>query len=475
MRGAEKWILLVLVFLIKTQLTLSQISSFQHVVLIVQENRTPDNLFYELCNPTSLCSTTPGDKQYNIQTSNWLDNTQTGGVIQPQSVKIQADYDPSHTHNDFTRECDFDSATGLCRMDGAAGVICSGDCPSQPSFRYVENLDGLIDPYIQLAMQYGWANYMFQTNQGPSYPAHLFLFGGTSAPSAADDAAAIFVADNPYKNSDTVGCVSVAGALVDIIEPPGVYGTPIYPCFEHNTLPDVLPDGVTWRYYTPGVSSIWTAPISINHICQPNKPTAGECEGKEWLDNVDLKPKDVLSDIGKCTLPSLSWVIPTGQNSDHAGKNDGGGPSWVASIVNAIGQSTCKNANGSSYWDSTAILITWDDWGGWYDHVSPTFLPQPEGDYQYGFRVPLLFVSAYTPAGLIDNNRHDVGSMLRFVEKNFGISEGILGFADARSSDNLSTFFDLQVSPRPFVTIPSIKDAEFFLNDTSPATAPDDD
>jgi phospholipase C len=112
--------------------------------------------------------------------------------------------------------------------------------------------------------------------------------------------------------------------------------------------------------------------------------------------------------------------------------------------VNAIGQSKCKNTDGSNYGDSTAILITSHHWGGWYDHVSPAFLPRPEGDYQFGFRVPLLFVSADTPAGLIENNRHDVGSVLRFVEKNFGVPQGILGFADARSTDDLSTFFDLE-------------------------------
>src|SRR5437868_10602121 len=65
----------------------------------------------------------------------------------------------------------------------------------------------------------------------------------------------------------------------------------------------------------------------------------------------------------QCQLPAVSWVIPTGQASDHPGNNNGTGPSWVASIVNAIG--------GSSYWSNTAVIITWDDWGGWYDHVPP--------------------------------------------------------------------------------------------------------
>jgi phospholipase C len=188
---------------------------------------------------------------------------------------------------------------------------------------------------------------------------------------------------------------------------------------------------------------------------------------------VDLTPADVLRDVANCNLRSVSWVIPTGQNSDHARGNDGGGPSWVASIVNAIGSSTaCDNQSG--YWNNTAILITWDDWGGWYDHEPPTILAPPEGDYQYGFRVPLLVVSAYTPAGCINNNRHDFGSILRFIEQNFGVREGALHFADSRAKNDLTGFFDLKQAPRTFQTITAPKTASFFLRDKRKATDPDD-
>jgi phospholipase C len=141
---------------------------------------------------------------------------------------------------------------------------------------------------------------------------------------------------------------------------------------------------------------------------------------------VDLNPADVLRDIKSCHLRSVSWVIPSGHNSDHANLTDGGGPSWVASIVNAIGnQPQCPNET-TTYWNNTAIFITWDDSGGWYDHEPPTILAQPQGDYQYGFRVPLIVVSAYTPKGYIDHGRHDFGSILRFIQHNFGIAEGAL-------------------------------------------------
>jgi len=120
-------------------------------------------------------------------------------------------------------------------------------------------------------------------------------------------------------------------------------------------------------------------------------------------------------------------------------------------------------------------LITWDDWGGWYDHVPPPILAMPQGDYQLGFRVPLIFVSAYTTPGFIDNSPHDFGSMLRFVESNFKVTPGILGFADARATDSLSTFYNLKNTPLPFVPIVAPKSAQYFLNDKTPPTPPDND
>ena len=470
---ARKALLLAASAIILCAFTTAQISSFQHVIFVIQENRSPDNLFYALCESLP-CSTTPGPTDYDIQTSNWLDNTQPGGVIQPLTEELAGGYDPGHGYQSFEAECDLDTATNACRMDGAAGTGCGGNCPSQPQFRYVDNSSGTITPYIQMVQQYGWANYMFQTNQGPSFPAHQFLFGATSAPSAADDAAGIFIYSNEDHPDGTTGCTSTAKSYVVLIQP-GTKKTPtIYPCVDHNTLPDVLPSTVTWKYYST-TNTDWEAPTAIQHICQPSEPTGGVCTGQEWIDNIDLNPKDILTDIGDCKLRNMNWSIPSGNNSDHNGRSEGGGPSWVASIVNAIGQSTCKNSDGSSYWDSTAILITWDDWGGWYDHEPPTILAQPEGDYQYGLRVPLIVISAYTRAGYIDNGRHDFGSMINFAENNFGVATGILGFADARADgDDLSGFFDLSTTPRPFVTIPSVLTAEDFINDPRPPTDPDD-
>ena len=292
-----------------------------------------------------------------------------------------------------------------------------------------------------------------KTNQGPSFPAHQFIFGGTSAPNAIDDAVGVFAAENPGGTPGPAGCIALKGAFVRLVTPSGENKT-TYPCFEHLTMSDLLNSrGVSWKYYSPGAGSIWTAPDAIGHICQPDAPTGGKCMGSDWVAHVDLKPANVLNDISACTLAQVSWVIPIGQNSDHPGSpNAVGGPSWVASIVNAIGNdTTCDGGHG--YWSDTAVLITWDDWGGWYDHERPPILDGVQGDYQYGFRVPLIVVSAFTPRHYINNERpHDFGSILRFIQGVFDLRKGSLGFADARATGDLEGFFRFDRRPRLFET-----------------------
>src|SRR5260370_9872399 len=308
-----------LLLLFGTLLAHAQISSFKHVVVIFQENGTSDNLFQGLCAPPfgkpTSCSTSAKGSQYNIQTRTWLDKSVSAELIQPLTVPLANSYDLNHAHKAFLLQCDL-SGLGICRMDGAASVSCSGTCPTQPQFRYVDNSTGILNPYLQMATRYGWANYLFQTNQGPSFPAHQFIFGGTSAPSASDDALGIFAAEN-MSGGSIAGCIADSGTTVKLVTPSGENQS-IYPCFEHQTIADILPTEFSSRYYTPSASAVWTAPNAINHICQPNMPAGGTCVGSEWVANVDLKQADVLNDISNCTLRSVSWVIPTGANSDHA-------------------------------------------------------------------------------------------------------------------------------------------------------------
>jgi len=473
-----KYAAIVAVFACLAGVPLSaQIPHFQHVIVVVQENRTPDNFFQGLCAPPygtpDSCSTNPGPNQYNIQTSKWADMTTARGYTQPQPVGLTAAYDLDHSHPSVVQQCDNQFALNTpCKMDGASRVPCYGTCPSKPQFRYIDNSTGVMNPYLDIATQYGFANNMFQTNQGPSLPAHLYLFGGTSAPNAADDANGIFAAENSIPGGQPTGCIADMNTYVYLITPPGQENSQIYPCIEIQTLGD-FPQAFTWRYYAPSAPAIWNAPTAIQHICQSSGYN-GQCLGPQWTNNVDLHPADVFTDITQCNLRGVSWVNPSAENSDHAGYNAPGGPSWVASIVNAVGNSSNCDS-GAGYWNDTAIIIVWDDWGGWYDHEAPPLRPRPQNDYEWGFRVPLIVVSAYTPAGYIDNNQYDFGSILRFIEQNFGLQEGVLNFADARSQTDLSSFFSSAERPRTFKTIYSPKDAAYFINDKTPSRDPDDE
>src|SRR5262249_14745063 len=154
-----------------------------------------------------------------------------------------------------------------------------------------------------------------------SGPAHQFIFAGTSAPSSMEDRDATFIAENPF----SIGCLASLNAIFKLINPlsaPKEFNLVNNPqgtvCFSHPTMSSLL-DGVgkTWKYYQPG-AGIWSAPSFIKRICVPNSDFT-QCTGNEWKNNVDLNPKNVLTDIGACKLANVTWVIPSGQNSDHPG------------------------------------------------------------------------------------------------------------------------------------------------------------
>ena len=446
----------------------------QHVVVIFQENRTPDNLFQGLCTATGGvpgCGT--GSTQYDLAHSG---TDSTGKTVQLQEVNLGVSYDPDHSHGAFNAMCDLNTTVNppQCKMDGADKIRVS--CPTgvaECTFAYVNPAD--VQPYLQLAEQYTFADRMFQTNQGPSMPAHQFIISGTSAPTLGSN---LFAAENPNTGGvpPDAGCDAPAESTVKLIDPAGSENSnaAIYPCFDHPTLTDLLEKkGNTWRYYTSsgyaGGSGLglWVGPEAIQHIC--GSTASGVCGGTDFTSHVILNQTQVLTDVDNHQLPDVSWVIPTGQASDHAGGLDATqGPSWVASVVNKIGN--------SSYWANTAIFITWDDWGGWYDHVAPPQVlvncAQWGCGYVYGFRVPLIVVSPYAKAKYISKNQHDFGSILKFIEGIFGLPS--LGYADA-AADDLSDCFDFNQTPLPFKTIPSALDAQFFLNDKTPPEPPDND
>jgi len=335
-------------------LLLTVAAVIQRVVIIFQENRTPDNLFQDpvlISRGADIASSGKNSLGQTIPLTP-IDLGTAGS--NPQN------YDLGHSHGSFVAMYHGGKMDGADRVSCAPAANCNAQ--SNPQFKYVSPSD--VQPYFALAERYTFADRMFQTNQGPSFPAHQFIISGTSAPTATSP---LFAAENPNKSLYATGCIGEPANTVAMINASGSESDqpPQYPCYEHPTLTDLLGNkSVTWRYYTPSPGSIWTGPVAIEHICQAQAVGGvATCTGTDWTGNVVTPQSKVLSDIANGQLAQVTWIIPDGYSSDHALTNDGSGPSWVASIVNAIGN--------SNYWANTAIIITWDDWGGLVRPRSP--------------------------------------------------------------------------------------------------------
>jgi len=407
----------------------------KYVVIIFQENRSTDNLFNGLkgANTVSEGENSAGDE------------------IPLQSIPLTAPYDLDHSHPGFEIEYNGGAMNGFnldvssCR----AGQRLCGGAKALRAYAYVPQKE--VEPYFTMAEEYAFGDEMFATQAGPSFPAHQYILSGTAT---IAQGSTLKASENPLdpKQQFTGGCDSPAGTLVTVIDTYGTEDQQVFPCFDRPSLPELLAaKSLTWRYYqaSPG-PGLWNGPDAIKNIRY----------GSQYSTHVITPPSQVLTDVKNGNLATVVWVTPTALESDHAGVTNGSGPDWVASVVNAVGE--------SKYWDNTAIVVTWDDWGGWYDHVAP----QQYNSFELGFRVPLIVISPYAKTAYVSHVQHEFGSILKFVEQVFSL--GSLGTTDGRS-DNLSDCFNFSQSPRAFKPIPTVLGPNYFLHEPNSNVSPDDD
>jgi phospholipase C len=541
-----------LLFLMSLALTFAYAQTlphFQHIIIVVQENRTPDNLFGAAGYP---CGTeVPFETGADIENGGYGDVPQSNNTVVyepicntslPLSswdtnlpVNLQTIIDPDHGYIGWGTDYDGGNLDGFCHEYQNYSLYLS----TCPSYSFVQRSDA--QPYVDIAANYGFANYMFQTNEGPSFEAHQFLFTGTSAPVAPGKTNYLdFVAENPtfYDSGCPLGLNNSSNPRW--VDPTGTeFSMDYYECYTHDSLVTDAADctknhcdrGTTWNYYTPTAGIIWDAPAGIPEVCYGQNQTNGTnpCGGAEWShvilpDSPGHSDAPIFDDLLNCNLKQISWVIPDFTWSDHPQDNwqtnlgNVYGPSWVGDIIDAVGGgmkgSNCNGLGSGKYWttEPTLILVVWDDWGGWFDHVPPLKVirssdknscpptkDNPNGwgcGYTYGFRVPLLVVSPWTgtptqngytgyisgacgasPLTPCPNNVppfvHDFGSILRFTEHNFTMPQiAPPYYADANAPDlqppgniPLSDFFPLPLNqPRPFVPISTQKDFNYFRN-----------
>ncbi|HYL27364.1 MAG TPA: alkaline phosphatase family protein, partial [Candidatus Nitrosotalea sp.] len=320
----------------------------KHVVWVVQENRSFNDLFEGY--PGAQTASSGKDK--------------AGHTIALQPISLKTVYEIDHSAGAMFQACD---GTGKlpgtkCRMDGFNLENEYGG-PHDGQYAYVPHSE--TKPYWDMAHEFVLADKMFASQLDESFVAHQYII-------AAQAKASVDVPDSYW------GCPGGPADSVPTITKVRTYGNSQVPCFNYETLGDELDKaGLSWRFYTSAykkpLSGLWTAYQAVKHIY----------EGPDWKKDVITPQRRFLSDIKAGNLASFTWITPLCPDSDHLLCGGGFGPSWVSSIVNAVGE--------SKFWDSTAVFVQWDDWGGMYDPVRPPF----KGYDGLGFRVPLIVISAY--------------------------------------------------------------------------------
>jgi phospholipase C len=395
--------------------------AIQHVVIIIQENRSFDNLFHGYPGADSAST------GYNSK----------GQAIALQPIPFEAPYDIVHYFSTFL------AAWDNGKMDGFDIEAIDGNSNgyTNPQYGYVPASE--VKPYFAMAQQYVLGDRMFTSNADGSFVAHQYAIAG-QAKSAVDYPSGYW------------GCGGGPSDTVTTLTQQRTPGPPELACFDYPTLADELDaKHLSWRYYAPTWTSafggIWSAFQAVNHIFN----------GPEWSTNVISPETTILTDVPAGTLANVTWVVPDLANSDHPNlEGPSGGPSWVASIVNAIGT--------SKFWNSTVVFVLWDDWGGWYDHVAP-----PQLDYDgLGIRVPLLCISPYASQGTVSHIPYETASTLKFVEQNFGLAT--LSASDARATSAGAGCLT-QAKPRAFIAIPTTLGPQYFKHHRPSNRPPDNE
>ncbi|HVA34213.1 MAG TPA: alkaline phosphatase family protein, partial [Candidatus Baltobacteraceae bacterium] len=330
-------------------------------------------------------------------------------------------------------------------------TLVAGQCTNRPVGRYPYSyLDHAeIAPYRTLASQYVLADHMFPTEFGTSFTAHQDLIAGTTQ---------IDRWHSLVNTPDAVpwGCDAPPGTTTSLVDRKRRITTNgPFPCFtQYPTIADRLDAaGISWKYYVQPVGTVsgnpWNGFDAIKNVRR----------GQDWH-NVVTPDMKALTDFANGNLPGVTWVIPDVTWADYPAFTTDFGPSWVGDLVDAIGKS--KN------WKSTAIVVMWDDWGGFYDNVSP-----PQLDYVgLAVRVPCIIISPYARSKYVSHTQYEYGSILKFIEQAFTLPS--LGATDVRAN-SLADSFDFTQTARAFTPIATKYPASFFLKRTPTLRLPDND
>jgi phospholipase C len=396
----------------------------KRVVYLMLENRSFDNMFgrFPGANGTSV-GVQRGREVPLIDTPEWL----------PRDI--------AHRLDDW--EANFNDG----RMDGF-GVGDLGGFYAYSQFDPHE-----IPNYYSWAEEFVLSDHMFASSPGPSFPQHLYFIAG-QAGGAFDTPENISTKTlNNGKIFKSWGCDAVGDDVyVDVVDADGNHSRQP-PCFRFQTVGEQLSErNIDWASYS-------AEPLQAGYVWQSYSAIDDVFHDEELWDEHIWPVEDLLRDIEANALPAVTWVTPLFQLSDHPPFSTKHAHNWVTDIVNGIMR--------SDMWNDVAIFITWDEWGGFYDHVVPPVLD----GVRLGFRVPMLVISPYAKRGYVDDALTEFSAPLRFVADNWGLPYLTPRIA---GSHNMEHVFDFERPPRQPSIHPRIRATNRFwdLPETFPGWPP---
>ena len=378
----------------------------KHVIVIVKENHTFDNYFGSF----------PGAEGISqIQTKN-------SGTIAPPQAPDRTPRDLCHAHD--CALTDWNSG----KMDNWEAV--SGSSNNGDNLAFAQYREKDIPNYWSYAKTFTLADHFFANELGPSFPGHTFVLAAQAGWATGNPNTTIL---KPYW-----GCDQPQGTVVTIQDQMSCTDKQVFPCFKIPSVPDVLPQGVDWKFYGSNfylLPEVWSMFDAIDSIRN----------GPGWANVVT--EKQFAQDIAAKKLPAVTWLVNQDLADEHpaiGGVCDG--ENWTVDHINLI--------MNSEYWKDTAILFTMDDFGGWYDHVPP---PRQYGcdkgkPYGLGFRLPLIVISPYAKPGYVFKEVSEHASIPRFIEKVFGSTKALSDLDPAAQdgqANDLMNAFDFTQKPLP--------------------------
>jgi phospholipase C len=431
-------ILLLGMYAFPLKITVAQPSKIQHIIFVVQENHSFDNYFgtYPGANgllnvsiPVNIYNTTSGYvSPYHLSANlpiSIVGDELPPGIADPDDLSAaMANYtSPFHISGESIGQ-DLSHAWAVAHEAWDNGKM-DGFVTAERSFLtmgYYDNED--IPYYWNYAEHYVLDDNFFSSAMGPSFPNHLYIASGASGPTNLT---------YPWV---------LKGSIID--GPPANFTLSALDLTWTTLAQELSNANMTWTWYDGDANatapSVWNVLPLFNYFqTHPNELT-------EHVKNT----RYFVTDIQNNSLPAVSWIIPGAWHpptlpvlfaeqsiSEHPPARPDAGMDYVAYLVNQVME--------SPYWGSTAIVITWDDYGGFYDHVPP---PQIDvcGD---GFRVPALVISPWAKPGYIDHTQYEFSSMLRLAEVNFNLPT--LGTRDVEANDMMNSFNFSQTPLAPLI------------------------